>query len=159
MFLIRNPNNGETQFVASLQGYEVWEVLAMGEEACPKEGYVLEAGKWRKPLAMAKAEKLAQAKEAMRHVRQAGLNTPYGVFDCDFESQTRLANCLAQMGQGSDVSWTLQDNSSQTLTKGQLKEVCSLMQAMENSLHGRMQSLRASLKNASTVEEVEALQF
>ena len=158
MFLIQRGD--ERQCVESLVGYEDWTVLKSGEDSRPPDDeaeYV--NGDWVVPLAVLRRHKIDAPKTVMAALRRLGVQTPYGRFAADHQSQSSLSSALAVAGENYSQAWTLHDNTAVTLNLTALRAVCVLVQAFESGLHQRLQTMRLALENCATAAEIAAVEF
>jgi hypothetical protein len=130
-------------------------------------GGVLQSGRLDlRTLEQRRADKWAELKAARAAAEAAPLATPYGTFDCDAVSQARIANAALLMqtqaaelqpGAMPTIDFTLYDNSSVTLTAGQMVEVALRMGAQVQAAFATGRALREALDAAQTAEAVSAL--
>jgi hypothetical protein len=110
----------------------------------------------------AKWELIKQSREAAFN---APLTTPYGTFDSDAESRTRItdavlmAQTLAGMGQPAAIDFTLADNSVVTLDATQMVTVGLLLGAKIQAAFATGRSLRTAIYAATTVVQVQAINW
>jgi hypothetical protein len=112
---------------------------------------------WIDPRTLAdlKAAKWAEIKTARAAAIDAPLVTPYGTFDSDAVGRSNiadsvlLAQSLAARGLPSDIEFTLEDNTSVTLTAEQMTTVGLLLGAKVNAAHAQSRALRPLIENAT----------
>ena len=115
------------------------------------------------PIQYARDRKWRQIKAAKEAEMSSPLTTPYGVFDCDAESEKRITGAimllqtLEGMGTPTTVDFVLADNSVVTLTTAQMVEVGLIMGARVQAAISKASNLRSAIEAAITVEEVEAV--
>lgn len=114
-------------------------------------------------LAERKADRWSAIK-AERDIREyGGFAWGGSAFDSDPESQRRiqgaaqLAMLSQQLGQPFDITWTLADNSTRTLSGVDMLAVGVALSEHVGALHAAARTLRQQLDAASTAEQVEAV--
>lgn len=87
------------------------------------------------------------------------------VFNTDPTSQARIAgaviNAMAakSLNQSYSVEWTLSDNTSYVLDIDNVIALGQALAAHVQALHAKSREIRAEIDNATTIEEVEAIQW
>jgi hypothetical protein len=116
-----------------------------------------------KTLNSAKADAWSAIKMARANALMSPLVTPHGTFDCSPQSQDNImraylfATKLAELGQPSDVSFTLANNTRPTFTVQQITSVAIAMGAREKQAYDLAATLRTQIDAAQTIEEAEAI--
>lgn len=115
------------------------------------------------PLEHSKYKQRLKIKAAKSVEITSPLTTPYGIFDCDAESEKRITGAIMMlqtlegMGTPTTVDFVLADNSVVTLTTAQMVEVGLIMGARVQAAISKASSLRSAIEAATTVEDVEAI--
>lgn len=87
------------------------------------------------------------------------------IFDSDSQSQSRiqggvqLAQLAQQANQPFSITWTLQDNSTRVLNGQDMISVGMALAQHVQAVHQTGRSLREQINNATTVEQVESIQW
>lgn len=106
-----------------------------------------------------------EIKAARDAAEWGGVDTPYGRFDSDEESQGKLNGAvtaaLVFQAQGIAFSkdWTLADNSSVTLTGPQMIEVGLTVLGWVDAVHQRSRVLRERLETTITPAAAQAIEW
>lgn len=93
----------------------------------------------------------------------AGFDTPWGRFDSDPASQTKiigaaqLASIALAQGAPFNIEWTLQDNTSVSLDAAQMIAVGAALANHVNAIHQRGRQLRAQIEAAATLADLESI--
>lgn len=122
---------------------------------------------WREPsdLASAKAKKWSQIKVDRDAHEHGGFDTSWGRFDSGPTSQTKLigaaqlASIALAQGTPFGIEWTLQDNTSVPLDANQMISVGVALAAHIDAAHQRGRQLRAQIEAATTLQDLEAIQW
>lgn len=131
--------------------------------ARPSEAHVFNYSTetWELDLALAKAQKWDDLK-IDRDDQEFGEFTWNGwQFDADADSQARI-NAAVQAAILDDTytaTWTLADNSTQSLTATQLKEVGKALGDHIKAAHDRGRIVRSQVDAATTAQELEAISW
>lgn len=89
------------------------------------------------------------------------IQTDKGIFDYDDKSRDRLAiarQALTDNG-GGEIVWTTADNQRVSMTIADFAAINGAAAVRSNALHVRYNELKESVKEAKTVEEVNAIQW
>lgn len=118
------------------------------------------------PLEDAKAKKWAQIKGDRVRAEDAGFEVPsLGVFQSDNESRQKIvgaglaAKIAKDDGKPYTVDWTLADNSVISLNAEQMIEVGQDLLVYLDGVHQRSRRLYGLIEAATTVEDVEAINW
>ena len=111
-------------------------------------------------LEEAKAEKIAQLK-ALRDAKEVEDILVNGhLYDYDDKARERInAAIIALDVSGGSIMWTLADNTDTEVTATDLKYVIAMVAQRSNALHMKYRTLRESVENAQSKEEVEAINW
>lgn len=115
------------------------------------------------PLEVFRARRWEALKAARDAAIDGGVDTPFGRFDTDATSRALLgdavlgAQIMIAQNLPFEVTWTLADNSSVTLTAQQLVQVGLLALAHVAACHDRGRQRRAQLAAATTREAIEGV--
>lgn len=102
-----------------------------------------------------KAAKWEEIKAARDAEETGGYPNPtFGRFDSDLVSVTRLATAATA---GASVVWTLQDNTSVSLTPEDMGTVLRGLVIWADGLHAKARDLRAAIAEAETPVQVQAI--
>lgn len=126
-----------------------------------------ESKSWTDPrtLAQVQAAKWGQAKGWRESAINADMSTPFGVIQCRPEDRSNisdavtLANSLHELGLPVAITWTLADNTAVTLDRTQMIQVGLLLGQRVQTAYGRGRALRAQVGSATTIADVEAIQW
>lgn len=99
----------------------------------------------------------AKVKVARDAYLDAGVATPYGVFDSDLVSIVNILGAAAATPEGATVQWILKDSSTAVLTKAQIVEVGALLAASRSAAYTCGAGLRAQIDAAMTAEDARAI--
>lgn len=116
-------------------------------------------------LEQRRAAKWAEMKRAREAAEAAGFDTPWGRFDSDPISQTKiigaaqLASIALAQGAPFNVEWTLQDNTSVSLDATQMIAVGAALAAHIDAVHQRGRQLRAQIEAATTFADLEGISW
>lgn len=112
------------------------------------------------------AEIKAEARERIttaRNTEESAGFTAYGkVFDSDSAALQRISvvALAAKMADETfSIDWTCADNSVITLSKAQFSMLPAIMAQAANALHIKARALKAQIDAASSLEEIEAVQW
>lgn len=122
---------------------------------------------WHEPtdLEPARAAKWSQIKAARDAHENGGFDTDWGRFDSDPASQTKLigaaqlASIALAQGAPFGIEWTLQDNTSVPLDANQMISVGVALAAHIDAAHQRGRQLRAQIEAATTLQDLESIQW
>ena len=70
-----------------------------------------------------------------------------------------LAVLLAAFDTSTAMNWTLTDNTVQTFNSTELQQIGQALAMHINACHVKTQNLRTKIENATTVDELELIQF
>lgn len=133
----------------------------------PSPTHVWAGGAWQetRSLEAAKAQAWERAKAARAAYIDAGLSTPYGVFQTasperqNIAEAVLLAQTLHAMGQPVSIQFTLADNSVATLGITEMVTVGLLLGQRVQEAHAIARNLRAAIDAAQSTEEADAVQW
>lgn len=122
---------------------------------------------WIDPRTLAdrKEAQWAAIKAARNSLEFGGFTWDGSAFDSDQQAQARiqggvqLATIAASQGQPFSIDWTLADNSIRTLSGADMIAVGMELAAHVQSIHATARVLRVQIEAASTIEEVDAIQW
>lgn len=131
----------------------------------PSSSHTWESGAWQdtRTLESAKSEAWERVKSARAAHIDAGLSTPYGVFQTapperqNIVDAVLLAQTLNAMGQPVSIQFTLTDNSVVTLGITEMVTVGLLLGQRVQEAHAIGRTLRAEIDAAQTIEEADAV--
>lgn len=111
-------------------------------------------------LEEAKAEKITQLK-ALRDAKEVEDILVNGhLYDYDDKARERInAAIIALDVSGGSIMWTLADNTDTEVTATDLKYVIAMVAQRSNALHMKYRTLKESVENAQSKEEVEAINW
>ena len=111
-------------------------------------------------LEEAKAEKITQLK-ALRDTKEVEDILVNGhMYDYDEKARERInAAIIALDVSGGSIMWTLADNTDTEVTATDLKYVIAMVAQRSNALHMKYRTLKESVENAQSKEEVEAVNW
>lgn len=120
---------------------------------------------WHEPADMepARAAKWSQIKAARDADENGGFDTPWGRFDSDPASQTKLvgaaqlASIALAQGQPFSIRWTRQDNTAVELDAPAMIAVGIAMGQHIDAVHQRGRQLRAQIEAATTLQDLESI--
>ena len=116
-------------------------------------------------LEQVKADCWAAIKAQRNAAEWGGFDTPFGRFDSDPNSQTKiigtaqLASIALAQGAPFNVEWTLQDNTSVSLDATQMIAVGAALAAHVDAVHQRGRQLRAQIEAATTLADLEGISW
>lgn len=116
-------------------------------------------------LEQLKAIKWAQIKDARQDAEEGGFTWDGSTFDSDAMSQMRIigaaqmASVATAAGQPFEITWTLADNTTRTLSAEDMLMVGLTMGAHIDATHAHGRELRTQLDAATTREEVAAINW
>ena len=121
------------------------------------------AGEWTDPreLQEKKDDKWSEIKAA-RDAEEFGTFTwDSYTFQCDEVSQQRLQGAVlrAQIDPEQSVDWTLADNTAQTFTATEIKQVGLALAAHVDSCHVKARQVRAQIEAAANETELDAINW
>lgn len=107
-----------------------------------------------------KAEKITQLK-ALRDAKEVEDILVNGhLYDYDDKARERInAAIIALDVSGGSIMWTLADNTDTEVTATDLKMVIAMVAQRSNALHMKYRTLKESVENAQSKEEVEAINW
>lgn len=114
------------------------------------------------PLEELKLIKRAEINQARDNAEQGGFEYMGKVFDSDQVSCQRIscaAQAMAFSPEGATITWTCQDNSTIDLTAQELSGLVVALVEWSNTCHQKATSLKAQIDAATTVEELEKIQW
>lgn len=120
---------------------------------------------WVPDIPKAKADKWTQLKTTRDQKESGGFTWDTSAFDSDPMSQIRIQGgvSLAQMAlannQPFSIDWTLQNNTVRTLNATEMIGVGLALASHVTNLHGIGRILKQQVDAASTLQEVEAVQW
>jgi hypothetical protein len=116
-------------------------------------------------LDSAKDRKWAEIKQARNEAEWAGAMTPKGKMDTTPDSQRKLGGyvqmaLIAKLnGQPFNATWTMLDNTNQAHTADELIMAGVYVGTHVANMHECSQAIRMAIYAATTIEEVEAIQW
>lgn len=124
-----------------------------------------EVGAWQDSRSMdeLRAARWEEIKAQRDAAEWGGFDTPFGRFDSDPNSQTKiigaaqLASIALAQGTPFSIEWTLQDNTSVSLDAAQMIAVGAALSNHANAVHQRGRQLRAQIEAAVTLADLESI--
>lgn len=114
-------------------------------------------------LSEVREDQWRQIKAAREAAEWGGFDTPFGRFDSDPASQTKiigaaqLASIALAQGAPFNIEWTLQDNTRVSLDAAQMIAVGAALANHVNAIHQRGRQLRAQIEAAATLADLESI--
>lgn len=122
-----------------------------------------EAGEWVDPreLQEKKDDKWSEIKAARDAEEFSTFTWNSYTFQCDEVSQQRLQGAVlrAQIDPEQSVDWTLADNTAQTFTATEIKQVGLALAAHVDSCHIKARQLRAQIDAAASETELNTINW
>ena len=115
-----------------------------------------------KPLEMVKADKLVELKSMRDNLEVEPIEYNGNVFDYDEKARDRINAAIISLellGDEASLSWTTADNKEAVVTANDLKMVIANVAIRSNELHVKYRELKEQVNNATTVEEVNAIEW
>ena len=108
-----------------------------------------------------KAQKIAELKGIRDTKEVEPIRTDKGVFDYDDKSRDRLYIARQAMTDngGGEIVWTTADNQRVSMGIADFAAINGAAAVRSNALHVKYNELKESVKEAKTVEEVNAIQW
>lgn len=135
------------------------EVLEIPIKPANANKFNNESGEWGLDIDLARSKKWKAIKieRQMRELSTFEWNTH--TFQCDETSQMRIQSAVqaALIDDGLSMVWTLADNTTQTFTATQIKQIGQALANHVNACHERGRILRQQIQAATTQEELEAI--
>ena len=120
-------------------------------------------GEWTDPreLQEKKDDKWSEIKAARDAEEFSTFTWDSYTFQCDEVSQQRLQGAVlrAQIDPEQSVDWTLVDNTAQTFTATEIKQVGLALAAHVDSCHVKARQLRAQIEAATSETELTAINW
>lgn len=145
---------------------ELNDFVAFPEKPGPLWEWDWQSKTWSGPgIEIARLEKWSLIKAARDAHENGGFDTAWGRFDSDPASQTKLigaaqlASIALAQGAPFGIEWTLQDNTSVPLDAMQMIAVGAALAAHIDAAHQRGRQLRAQIEAATTLQDLEAIQW
>lgn len=135
------------------------EIVSKGAQ--PSKGHVFNYAteQWELDIDLARSKKWKAIKieRQMRELSTFEWNTH--TFQCDQASQMRIQSAVqaAILDDSLSMVWTLADNTTQTFTASDLKQIGQALSNHVKDCHDRGRILRAQIDAATTQEELEAI--
>jgi hypothetical protein len=162
-YIVQDPDNlEERQCVASLDQYEDWNVLATLEGELPEFHDVVD-GEVIPILASFKEQKWNQVKTLRTLKENDYCNTPVGPVQIDETSKAKIMGVLdtcklcEELSIPFSESFTLWDNSVAVLNNTTVRQMALTVSKYISDVYARGRNLRVLIENASTMEELEAI--
>jgi hypothetical protein len=116
-------------------------------------------GAWEYDLSVAKNAKWDQVKSLRQAQEFSGFEWSGYALQCDQASQMRIQSAVqaAIIDDSLSMVWTLADNTTQTFTASELKQIGQALSNHVKECHDRGRILRAQIDAATTQEELEAI--
>lgn len=171
---ITSPQNTvyveDASSVSDIEILERWRfknnvLTDVGQSPSGAHKWNTETGQWVPDVARAKADKLKEIHSIRGSKEYGGFSWDGSLFDSDPQSQLRIQGgvSLAQMAlannQPFSIDWTLQDNTVRTLNGTEMIGVGLALANHVTTLHGISRILKQQVDAASTLQEVEAIQW
>lgn len=153
----------------ALETQEQLDSYSQAAEWCnaTQQGYIEDRGEYYEvveipspTLEETKAEKITQLK-ALRDTKEVEDILVNGhLYDYDEKARERInAAIIALDVSGGSIMWTLADNTDAEVTATDLKMVIAMVAQRSNALHMKYRTLKESVENAQSKEEVEAINW
>lgn len=119
----------------------------------------------QRTLAQLREVKWEEIKTAREDYIGSGVATPYGTFDSKEKDRANITDAvlmlqtLTALGQPGTINFTLADNSTVTLTAGQMVEVGLLLGARVQEAHATARTLRQQIDAAGSPSAVAAVSW
>jgi hypothetical protein len=163
-----DKNNGRGIFVESSDVPEDTDAYYVSDDgvltpkgAQPSEGHVFNYSteQWELDLDLARSKKWRAIKLARKAQELSTFEWNTHTFQCDEDSQMRIQSAVqaALIDDGLSMVWTLADNTTQTFTATQIKQIGQALANHVNACHERGRILRQQIQAATTQEELEAI--
>lgn len=109
-----------------------------------------------KPLSIYKAEKRAE----INAIRDEKEMEPLNNFDVDVKSAIRILFVQNQLlRNGGTIDWTMADNTEENVDTADMNAIVDAIVEQSNNVHNIANYLKAQIEAATTVEEVEAIEW
>jgi len=108
-----------------------------------------------------KAQKISEFKSIRDAKEVEPIRTDKGIFDYDDKSRDRLSiarQALTDAG-GGEIVWTTADNQRVSMGIADFAAINGAAAVRSNALHVKYNELKESVKEAKTIEEVNAIQW
>jgi len=157
----KNPGELVIEGLASDQGHYVKDGEIIEKGVQPSEGHVFNYAteQWELDIDLARGKKWKAIKieRQMRELSTFEWNTH--TFQCDEPSQMRIQSAVqaAIIDDGLNMVWTLANNTTQTFSAAEIKQIGQALANHVNTCHERGRILRAEIQAATTQEELEAI--
>ena len=115
-----------------------------------------------KPFEMVKTAKLVELKATRDSLEVEPIEYNGYSFDYDEKARDRINAAIISLellGSEASLSWTTADNSEAIVTANDLKMVIANVAIRSNELHVKYRTLREQVDNATTVDEVNAINW
>ena len=145
------------------------EEYAKAAEWCnsTQKGFIVDRGEYYEvvgfpapTLEEAKANKTSQLKSIRDAKEVEDILANGHLYDYDDKARERInAAIIALEVSGGSIMWTLADNTDAEVTATDLKYVIAMVAQRSNALHMKYRTLKESVENAQSKEEVEAVNW
>lgn len=129
--------------------------------AQPSEGHVFNYSteQWELDIDLARSKKWKAIKLERQNQEFSTFDWGAYTFQCDQISQTRIQAAVqaAIIDDSLSMIWTLADNTTQTFTASELKQIGQALSNHVKECHDRGRILRVQIDAATTQEELEAI--
>lgn len=115
-----------------------------------------------KPFEMVKEEKIVELKSTRDSLEVEPIEYNGNLFDYDEKARDRINAAIISLdllGADASLSWTTADNSEAIVTANDLKMVIANVAVRSNELHIKYRTLREQVDKATTVEELNAINW
>ena len=109
-----------------------------------------------------KQAKLVELKSMRDNLEVEPIEYNGNLFDYDEKARDRINAAIISLELapvGTSLSWTTADNKEATVTANDLKMVIANVAIRSNELHVKYRTLKEQVNNATTVEEVNAIEW
>lgn len=135
------------------------EIVEIPEKPSNSNKFDYESGQWSLDLDKEKAIRWKAIKQGRQDQEFSAFTWNNHTFQCDQASQMRIQSAVqaALVDDGLSMVWTLADNTTQTFTATQIKQIGQALANHVNACHERGRILRQQIQAATTQEELEAI--
>lgn len=164
MIELNTPSNAvyvDDVNLASMTDYwdfDLHQFVSIGESPSPHHVFDYSIKQWVDPRTLdeIKNQKWQEIKKQRDALEFGGFEFEGGMYDSDQVSQGRIMGASIA---GMDQVWTLADNSTRLLTAGQLQQLYAALQMHIAAAHERGRIARQLIYEATSKEQIEAIQL
>jgi hypothetical protein len=135
------------------------EPVEIPEKPSASHQFDYEAGQWTLDIEDAKADAWIRIKASRAAAEFSTFTWGSYIFQCDQDSQMRIQAGVqaAMLNDNMSIVWTLADNTTQTFTATELKQIGQALSDHVSQCHERGRILRGQIDAATTEEDLEAI--